>query len=86
MTFGDENAFLCVYIGRISSEKRIDVLIDVLAELNANEDRKAYLAIIGDGPSASKYSHLHGPENRIFCRPKFLSHPELAEVIKIINI
>lgn len=42
MTFGDANGFLCVYIGRISREKRLDVIIEALKPLE-----NVYLAIIG---------------------------------------
>jgi hypothetical protein len=28
LTFGDPNGFLCLYVGRISKEKRMDVLVD----------------------------------------------------------
>lgn len=83
LTFGDENGFLCVYVGRISGEKRLDVIIDAIKDLRQDGQSRAYLAIIGDGPAASKYAKLHGKENAIYCRPKFLEHHELAEVIKI---
>lgn len=75
LTFGDPNAFLCVYVGRISKEKRMDVLIDAIRQLPGT-----YLAIIGDGPSGQTYAAMHGKQNRIHCKPRFLSHSELAEV------
>ena len=78
MMFDDRDGFLCVYVGRISNEKRLDVIIDALSCLTG--DRKAYLAIVGDGPSAPVYAKLHGKENRIYCKPQFLSHKDLAEV------
>mmetsp|Transcript_30561 Transcript_30561/g.33379 ORF Transcript_30561/g.33379 Transcript_30561/m.33379 type:complete len:438 (-) Transcript_30561:265-1578(-) len=80
MMFGDENGFLCVYVGRISGEKRLEVVIDAIKNLEIKDNKKAYLAIIGDGPSAKKYADYHGKENRIYCKPRFLSHPELAEI------
>jgi glycosyltransferase involved in cell wall biosynthesis len=78
--FGDPDGYLCVYVGRISGEKRLDVVIDAVKNLEIKDDKKAYLAIIGDGPSASKYAQYHGKENRIYCLPRFLNHPELADV------
>lgn len=78
MMFDDSDGFLCVYVGRISNEKRLDVIIDALSGLTG--DRKAYLAIVGDGPSASVYAKLHGKESRIYCKPQFLSHKDLAIV------
>lgn len=75
LTFGNPEGFLCVYVGRISREKRIDVITEAMKSMD-----NAYLAIIGDGPSASIYKELHGKENRIYCQPRFLSHAELAEI------
>ena len=63
-TFGHKpDAFLCVFVGRISREKRIDVLVDALRGIPG-----AYLAIVGDGPSASVYGSLHGDINRVYCQ------------------
>lgn len=75
MMFGDPNGFLCVYVGRISREKRIDVIVDAVRAIPG-----AYLAVVGDGPSAAVYSAMHGKEQRLYCRPRFLTHSELAEV------
>jgi glycosyltransferase involved in cell wall biosynthesis len=78
LTFGDPGGFLCVYVGRISNEKRLDLVLDAMSRLGG--ERNAYLAIIGDGPSAPAFARLHGQEHRVHCRPRFLSHAELAEV------
>lgn len=77
MTFHDESpeAFLCVYVGRISKEKRLDVIVEAVRAVKG-----AYLAIIGDGPGSAFYAAIHGKESKIYCTPKFLSHKELAEV------
>ena len=75
MTFGDKNAFLCVYVGRISLEKRIDVIVEACKNCP-----NVYLAIVGNGPTADDYVKLHGKENRIYCTPQFLSHEQLAEI------
>lgn len=42
LTFGDDDAFLCVYVGRLSREKRLDIIINALKDLP-----RAYLAIVG---------------------------------------
>jgi len=75
LTFGNIDGFLCVYVGRISKEKRLDVMVDAVKSID-----NAYLAIIGDGPSAGTYAAMHGPENRIYCRPRFLDHDELSQI------
>ena len=38
------------------------------------------MAIVGDGPQAEEYAQLHGKDNRIYCKPRFLNHDELAQV------
>ena len=75
LTFGDPSAFLCVYVGRISREKRIDIIVAAVKKIPG-----AVLAIVGDGPSASLYASQHGAANRIYCVPQFLSHDELAQI------
>lgn len=75
LTFGDAQGFLCVYVGRISREKRLDVIVAAVKKIPG-----AYLAIIGDGPSAPLYSAMHGKANRVYCIPEFLSHDELAQI------
>ena len=75
LMFGDPNGFLCVYCGRISREKQLDLMVTAVKAIP-----NAYLAIIGDGPMASYFAEMHGPENRIYCKPRFLDHFVLAEV------
>lgn len=47
MTFGDARGFLCVFVGRISREKRIDLIVEAIKGIEG-----AYLAIIGEKFSA----------------------------------
>jgi glycosyltransferase involved in cell wall biosynthesis len=75
LMFGNPSGFLCVYCGRISREKRLDVILAAVRAVPG-----AYLAIVGDGPMAAHYAELHGEEHRLYCRPRFLDHHELAEV------
>lgn len=82
MTFGDPDGFLCVYVGRVSSEKRIEIIFAAVRALKGN--RAAYLAIVGDGPLAGFWSKRHGKENRIYCRPQFFDHAQLAEVLFVV--
>eukprot|EP01038_Epipyxis_sp_PR26KG_P008282 gene8282-11211_t len=79
MMFGDENGFLCVYVGRISTEKKLDIIINAVKNLKDN-GVAAYIALVGDGPIAKQYAKLHGKQNRLYCKPNFLTHLELAEV------
>jgi len=79
---GDETGFLCLYVGRISNEKRLDIMIDAINGLNDN-GRKAYLAIIGAGPAADHFKKMHqNPsvcKGRIYCQPEFVSHETLGQ-------
>jgi glycosyltransferase involved in cell wall biosynthesis len=47
---GQRHAPIVVYAGRLSPEKNVDVLPDVLSELLAT-DRRIHMLIVGDGPS-----------------------------------
>eukprot|EP01035_Chromulina_nebulosa_P029334 gene29334-38865_t len=78
MMFGDREGFLCVYVGRISNEKRIDLIFTAIQSLKGKS--AAYLAIIGDGPNATIWAERHGKENKVYCKPRFLTHLELAEI------
>ena len=42
MLHGEWDGFLCVYVGRIANEKRIDLLIEALQDIPG-----VYLAIVG---------------------------------------
>ena len=39
-----------------------------------------YLAIAGDGPIAKDLAAMHSEANRVYCRPGFLSHADLAKL------
>ena len=65
---------MCLYTGRISNEKRIDLILAALQKLD-----NAYLAVVGDGPIASKFAEMHGKENRLYCKPGFFNHDELSK-------
>ena len=73
--FDNEKGFLCVYVGRLSPEKGLNIIIEAIQNIG-----DAYLVIVGDGPSASTFAEMHGKENRIYCKPGFLDHVGLAEM------
>ncbi|MDB9300325.1 glycosyltransferase family 4 protein [Halorubrum ezzemoulense] len=50
-TISQEDPFKILYVGRLSREKGIDVLIDAVSKINT--DLKIELSIIGDGPERS---------------------------------
>ena len=73
LTFGHKDAFLCIFTGRISNEKRIDLILGAVQKLD-----NAYLAVVGDGPIAPKFAAMHGEENRLYCKPGFCGHEALS--------
>ena len=75
LSFGNPDGFLVVYAGRISHEKRLDIVIEAVKDMD-----NVYLAIVGDGPAGAHYGTLHSKSNKIYCMPVFLTHAELAEV------
>lgn len=70
-----------MYVGRISPEKRVQDLIPLVHEID-----NMYLAIIGDGPHSRKYEEMHGKQSRIYCRPQFLSHEDLAKIYAVADV
>ncbi len=57
-----ESTTVMLYVGRVSQEKEIQVLIDAYIQLKQNSDKKAKLVIVGDGPERERlerYSNDH---------------------------
>eukprot|EP00667_Euglena_gracilis_P006467 EG_transcript_6523 len=77
LTFSHPEGLLLLYVGRMSLEKSIDVLVTAL-QFPGMEG--VYLALIGNGPTAPDLARLHGPKRRIYCVPGFVDHPELAKL------
>jgi len=74
LTFGLPNAYLMVYVGRVTAEKDIQFLVDSMARAPKN----VVLALIGPGSMCDELCKLHGPESRIFCEGKFVGREEVA--------
>lgn len=75
LTFGDPDAFLIVYVGRLAPEKGLDTLMRMAKSVD-----RCYLAVIGDGPMGASLAAQHGKHNRLYCVPGFLGHDELPAV------
>jgi len=75
LTFGNSHYLLAVFVGRLAPEKRLDFCLRLLEKVE-----NMCVAFIGDGPMGSKLAQFHGPEYRVYCKPGFMSHAELAEV------
>jgi alpha-1,6-mannosyltransferase len=50
---GDENSVLLLYAGRVSPEKNLQLLVDVLRELVENHTADYRLVVAGDGPQVN---------------------------------
>jgi len=71
----DPNAILMIYAGRLDIDKRVDELIEIVKRVGDG----IYLTVIGGGSLSDDFAELHGKENRVYCRPGFVSHEELAK-------
>uniref|UniRef100_A0A7S2RLM0 Glycosyltransferase subfamily 4-like N-terminal domain-containing protein n=1 Tax=Rhizochromulina marina TaxID=1034831 RepID=A0A7S2RLM0_9STRA len=83
LTFGHPEGFIICYAGRISPEKDIDFLVELTRQF---KDRGVWLALIGDGPAAEDFVHLHGEEHQVYFVPKFLGQNELAQVYASVDV
>ncbi len=62
LTFGIPEAYLMVYVGRVTAEKDVQFLVDALGRAPEN----VVLALVGSGSAASELSKLHGKERRLY--------------------
>eukprot|EP00929_Paragymnodinium_shiwhaense_P116833 TRINITY_DN8678_c0_g1_i1.p1 TRINITY_DN8678_c0_g1~~TRINITY_DN8678_c0_g1_i1.p1 ORF type:complete len:445 (-),score=102.88 TRINITY_DN8678_c0_g1_i1:64-1398(-) len=74
LTFGIPNAYLMVYVGRVTEEKDVEFLVDALDRAPAN----VVLALVGAGKLADKLREKHGKEHRIHCSAQMVSRAECA--------
>jgi len=81
LTFGIPNAFLMVYIGRVTAEKDIQFLIDALEQGPKN----VVLALIGPGSMTSTLREKHGKINRLYCTGEFVPREDVAILLRAAN-
>mmetsp|Transcript_53085 Transcript_53085/g.153091 ORF Transcript_53085/g.153091 Transcript_53085/m.153091 type:complete len:439 (+) Transcript_53085:66-1382(+) len=74
LTFGIPDAFLMIYVGRVTAEKDIGFLVEALAR----HPKKVVLALVGPGSLTEGLRKLHGPEHRIHCTGKSVSREMVA--------
>lgn len=78
LTFGIKDAFLMVYVGRITAEKDVQFLVDAMDRAPCN----VVLGLIGAGSLCSELSKLHGRERRIHCTGECLPREQVALCIR----
>ena len=80
LTFGHPDEFVLAYAGRVSPEKDIGFLVNLVKGFR-DRGHGVWLALIGDGPAAEEFKALHGdPQYGVWFVPGFLPQKELAQV------
>lgn len=80
----DENTTVLIYVGRLSSEKEVNVVIDAYSALRKQSQRQVKLVLVGDGPDRSRLEKMPGAEYVIFMGS--LSGTQLAEAYASANV
>lgn len=80
----DEDTTVLLYVGRLSSEKEINVLIDAFSELRKSTQRKVKLVLVGDGPDRARLEKMQGANHVIFMGS--LCGIQLAEAYASANV
>ncbi|WP_151804630.1 glycosyltransferase family 4 protein [Acinetobacter bereziniae] len=80
----DENTTVLIYVGRLSSEKEVNVVIDAYSALRKQSQRQVKLVLVGDGPDRSRLEKMPGAEHVIFMGS--LSGTQLAEAYASANV
>ena len=62
----DDQTTVLLYVGRLSPEKEVDVIIQAYIALQKSNQQKTLLVIVGDGPEATKLKHLSAQNKVIF--------------------
>lgn len=62
----DEDTTVLLYVGRLSPEKEINVLIDAYAAMKSHQEKKVKFVIVGDGPERKRLEKMAGAEQVIF--------------------
>eukprot|EP00945_MAST-04E_sp_MAST-4E-sp1_P004001 g4001.t1 len=77
LMFGEHNNvnsnMLLVYAGRLDLDKRVDEIIKLVERVDG-----VYIALVGHGVMGEDLKQLHGEKRRIYCKPGFVTHEELA--------
>jgi len=80
----DDDTTVLLYVGRLSSEKEVSVVIDAYTALRKLDESKVRLVLVGDGPDRSRLEKMKGAEYVIFMGS--LSGIQLAEAYASANV
>jgi len=82
LTFGLPDAYLLVYVGRVTAEKDVQFLVDALKRA----PKRVVLALIGPGSLTAELSKLHGPEQRLYCTGQLVGREEVALTLRAADL
>lgn len=80
----DEDTTVMIYVGRLSSEKEVNVVINAFTAYQKHQQHKVKLVLVGDGPDRTRLEKLVGAEQVIFMGS--LSGTALAEAYASANV
>jgi len=78
LSFGIEDAFLMVYVGRVTAEKDVGFLVKALQRAR----RRCILALVGPGSLVQELAPMHGPQHRIHCEGTFVGREQVALALR----
>jgi glycosyltransferase involved in cell wall biosynthesis len=78
LTFGLPDAYLLVYVGRVTAEKDVQFLVDALKRA----PKRVVLALIGPGSLTEELKKLHGPEHRLYCTGELVGRDDVALTLR----
>ncbi|OTG89967.1 glycosyltransferase family 4 protein [Acinetobacter sp. ANC 3813] len=62
----DEQTRVLLYVGRLSPEKELNLIVSAYAAMHKSSEKKTLLVIVGDGPEREKLQRLGNSSNVIF--------------------
>jgi len=78
LSFGIEDAFLMVYVGRVTAEKDVGFLVKALQRA----PRRCILALVGPGSLVQELAQMHGPQHRLHCEGTFVGREQVALALR----
>jgi len=78
LSFGIEDAFLMVYVGRVTAEKDVGFLVKALQRA----PQRCILALVGPGSMVQELAPMHGPQHRLHCEGKFVGREQVALALR----
>eukprot|EP00932_Pfiesteria_piscicida_P016479 SRR837773.3397.p3 GENE.SRR837773.3397~~SRR837773.3397.p3 ORF type:complete len:230 (-),score=98.33 SRR837773.3397:17-706(-) len=82
LTFGMDNVFLMVSVGRVTAEKDVGFLVEALKRAPKN----VVLALVGSGSMAEELKKLHGKEHRLHCSGEFVNREGVALALRAADL